>query len=93
MIGDVYMWSSSFPNQEIVKKGKLLELTLKNFHPFDTCEVELLFKITKDMLQKLDETSLDFDNQFNKIILGTMVLSLVIETKKYGKILYPYCNT
>jgi hypothetical protein len=84
-------WGLLFPNKEMTK-NKLLELTLKNFNPFSTCEVETLFETTEYMLKNLNETDPDFDERFDKIVLGTIVISLVIESNKYGANYYPQCN-
>lgn len=83
------MWSRLFPAQQITK-DELLDLTLKNFYPFAIREVEILFKITKGMLTNLKASNSDFDEQFNKIVFGTMIISLVIESKKYGINYYPF---
>jgi predicted nucleotidyltransferase len=44
------------------------------------------------MLINLDADHSDFNEQFNKIIFGTMLIALVIETKKYGIKLYSHVN-
>jgi hypothetical protein len=85
------MWNRFFPAEELTK-SELLELTLKHFHPLPTREIEILFEITRDMLKKLDVNHSDFNEQFNKIVFGTMLIALVIETKKYRTKLYPYVD-
>lgn len=82
------MMSYFFTPREPTKK-ELIQLTLKNFYPFPTCEVEILFRITKDMLSHSDENAPDFDEHFNKILFGTMITAMVIESRKYGYNLYP----
>ena len=62
----------------------LLEVTLKNFPPLNTAELEMRHSLAFAMLEKLDVENTEFDAEYNRIIAGTIIYALSFETTKYN---------
>jgi len=66
----------------------LIQHSLKNFHTFNTTELENIHSRVLTMIKSLDVKKTNFDFEFNRIMAGAIIYYFAYEGAKYSNTLY-----
>lgn len=77
---DLWEWASSN------SATYLLSQTKKHFHFRNpSSQTQKILKAAREMLDELKVTDPDFDQQYDRIVVGAMILAMTMEDRKYGR--------